>query len=78
MGHYVSLFITSVFIENMALAYFLGMCTFLAVSKKVSTAIGLGVAVVVVMAITVPLNNLLFQFILKMVRWHGQVSLIST
>ncbi|MGP4712890.1 MULTISPECIES: NADH:ubiquinone reductase (Na(+)-transporting) subunit E [unclassified Psychrobacter] len=65
MGHYVSLFITSVFIENMALAYFLGMCTFLAVSKKVSTAIGLGVAVIVVMVITVPLNNLLFQFILK-------------
>ena len=65
MGAHVSLFITSVFIENMALAYFLGMCTFLAVSKKVSTALGLGVAVVVVMAITVPLNNLLFQFILK-------------
>jgi Na+-transporting NADH:ubiquinone oxidoreductase subunit E len=73
MGHYVSLFITSVFIENMALAYFLGMCTFLAVSKKVSTAIGLGVAVIVVMAITVPLNNLLFQFILKdgALAWAG-------
>ncbi len=73
MGHYVSLFITSVFIENMALAYFLGMCTFLAVSKKVSTAIGLGVAVIVVMAITVPLNNLLFQFILKSgaLEWAG-------
>ncbi len=73
MGHYVSLFITSVFIENMALAYFLGMCTFLAVSKKVSTAIGLGVAVVVVMTITVPLNNLLFQFILKdgALAWAG-------
>ena len=48
MEHYISLFITSVFIENMALAFFLGMCTFIAVSKKVSTAIGLGVAVVVV------------------------------
>ena len=73
MGHYISLFITSVFIENMALAYFLGMCTFLAVSKKVSTAIGLGVAVVVVMGITVPLNNLLFQFILKdgALAWAG-------
>ena len=73
MGHYLSLFITSVFIENMALAYFLGMCTFLAVSKKVSTAIGLGVAVVVVMTITVPLNNLLFQFILKdgALSWAG-------
>lgn len=73
MGHYTSLFITSVFIENMALAYFLGMCTFLAVSKKVSTAIGLGVAVVFVMALTVPLNNLLFQFILKdgALAWAG-------
>ncbi len=73
MGHYLSLFITSVFIENMALAYFLGMCTFLAVSKKVSTAIGLGVAVVFVMALTVPLNNLLFQFILKdgALAWAG-------
>lgn len=73
MGHYLSLFITSVFIENMALAYFLGMCTFLAVSKKVSTAIGLGVAVVVVMSITVPLNNLLYQFILKdgALAWAG-------
>ncbi|WP_230655674.1 NADH:ubiquinone reductase (Na(+)-transporting) subunit E [Psychrobacter sp. I-STPA10] len=73
MGHYVSLFITSVFIENMALAYFLGMCTFLAVSKKVSTAIGLGVAVIVVMAITVPLNNLLFQYLLKdgALAWAG-------
>lgn len=73
MGAHVSLFITSVFIENMALAYFLGMCTFLAVSKKVSTALGLGVAVVVVMAITVPLNNLLFKFILKdgALAWAG-------
>lgn len=73
MGHYVSLFITSVFIENMALAYFLGMCTFLAVSKKVPTAIGLGVAVIVVMGITVPLNNLLYQFLLKdgALAWAG-------
>lgn len=73
MGHYVSLFITSVFIENMALAFFLGMCTFLAVSKKVSTAIGLGVAVIAVMAICVPLNNLLYQFLLKdgALAWTG-------
>ena len=57
----------------MALAYFLGMCTFLAVSKKVSTAIGLGVAVIVVMGITVPLNNLLFQYLLKdgALAWAG-------
>lgn len=73
MGHYVSLFITSVFIENMALAFFLGMCTFLAVSKKVSTAIGLGVTVIAVMAICVPLNNLLYQFLLKdgALAWAG-------
>ncbi|WFF39045.1 NADH:ubiquinone reductase (Na(+)-transporting) subunit E [Moraxella nasibovis] len=73
MGHYISLFITSVFIENMALAFFLGMCTFLAVSKKVSTAIGLGVAVIAVMAITVPLNNLLYQYLLKdgALAWAG-------
>lgn len=73
MGHYVSLFITSVFIENMALAFFLGMCTFIAISKKVSTAISLGIAVVVVMAITVPLNNLLYQYILKdgALAWAG-------
>lgn len=76
MGHYVSLFITSVFIENMALAFFLGMCTFLAVSKKVSTAIGLGVAVIAVMAICVPLNNLLYQFLLKdgALAWAGYLN----
>lgn len=73
MGHYLNLFITSVLIENMALAYFLGMCTFLAISKKVSTAISLGIAVIVVMTITVPLNNLLYQFILKdgALAWAG-------
>ncbi|MCL1622902.1 NADH:ubiquinone reductase (Na(+)-transporting) subunit E [Moraxella sp. Tifton1] len=73
MEHYISLLITSIFIENMALAFFLGMCTFIAVSKKVSTAIGLGVAVVAVMAITVPLNNLLYQYLLKdgALTWAG-------
>ncbi len=65
MEHYISLFIKSVFIENMALSFFLGMCTFLAVSKKVETAIGLGIAVIAVQAITVPVNNLLYTFILK-------------
>ncbi|WP_323841706.1 MULTISPECIES: NADH:ubiquinone reductase (Na(+)-transporting) subunit E [unclassified Moraxella] len=70
---YVSLFITSVFIQNMALAYFFGMCTFIAVSKKVSTALGLGIAVTFVMAITVPLNNLLYQYLLKdgALAWAG-------
>ncbi|MDO4637256.1 MAG: NADH:ubiquinone reductase (Na(+)-transporting) subunit E [Lautropia sp.] len=73
MAHYLSLFFRSVFIENMALAFFLGMCTFIAISKKVQTAIGLGVAVVVVQAITVPANNLLYSWLLKpgALRWAG-------
>ncbi len=65
LEHYLSLFIKAVFIENLALAFFLGMCTFLAVSKKVKTAIGLGVAVIVVQVITIPINNLLFNYLLK-------------
>lgn len=73
MEHYIGLFITSVFVENMALAFFLGMCTFIAVSKKIETAIGLGVAVVVVQAITVPVNNLMYQYLLKdgALAWAG-------
>lgn len=63
--HYLSLFVKSVFIENMALAFFLGMCTFLAVSRKVSTAIGLGVAVVLVQLITVPANNLFYRAVIR-------------
>jgi len=62
---FLSLFLKSVFVENLALTFFLGMCTFLAVSKNVKTAIGLGIAVVVVQGITVPVNNLLYQNILK-------------
>lgn len=61
----LSLFIQAVFVENMALQLFLGMCTFLAVSKKVETAIGLGIAVVVVQLITVPVNNLIFNNLLR-------------
>ena len=70
---YLSLFIKSVFIENMALALFLGMCTFVAVSKRVETAMGLGIAVVVVQAITVPVNNLLYHNILAKgaLSWAG-------
>ena len=64
MEHYISLFVKAVFIENMALAFFLGMCTFLAISKKVKTAIGLGVAVIVVLTITVPVNNLIYTCLL--------------
>ena len=61
----LSLFVQAVFIENMALQMFLGMCTFLAVSKKVETAIGLGVAVIVVQLFTVPVNNLIFNYLLR-------------
>ena len=64
MEHYLSLFIRAIFVENMALAFFLGMCTFLAVSKKIQAALGLGIAVVVVLTITVPLNNLIYQYLL--------------
>jgi Na+-transporting NADH:ubiquinone oxidoreductase subunit E len=64
MEAYVSLFVKSVFVENLALAFFLGMCTFLAVSKKIETALGLGIAVVVVQVITVPANNLILQYLL--------------
>lgn len=71
--HYLNLFVKSVFIENMALAFFLGMCTFLAVSKKVNTSIGLGIAVIVVQTITVPVNNLIYQNVLKegALAWAG-------
>ena len=65
MEHYISLLVKSIFIENMALTFFLGMCTFLAVSKKVKTAFGLGVAVVVVLTIAVPVNNLVYTYVLK-------------
>lgn len=65
MEHLLNLGIRSIFLENMALAYFLGMCSFLAVSKKVETAIGLGVAVVFVQTLTVPLNNLLLTYLLR-------------
>jgi len=73
MEQLISLFIKAVFVENMALAFFLGMCTFLALSKKVETAIGLGIAVVVVLTITVPLNNLLYKNLLAdgALEWAG-------
>lgn len=65
MEHYISLFVRAVFVENMALSFFLGMCTFLAVSKKVATSFGLGIAVTVVLGIAVPVNNLVYHFILR-------------
>ncbi len=63
--HYISLFVKAIFIENLALGFFLGMCTFLAVSQRVQTAMGLGIAVIVVQSITIPVNNLLYTFVLK-------------
>jgi Na+-transporting NADH:ubiquinone oxidoreductase subunit E len=73
LEHYVSLIIKAIFIENLALSFFLGMCTFLAVSKKVKTSIGLGVAVIVVQTITIPANNLLYTYFLKegALAWAG-------
>ena len=71
--HYVSLFTKSVFIENMILAYFLGMCSFLAISKKIDTSIGLGFAVVFVLSITAPLNWIVHHFLLEegALAWAG-------
>jgi len=73
MEAYLSLFIRSIFVENLALSFFLGMCTFLAISKRIETAIGLGAAVIVVQTITVPVNNLIFQYLLKdgALAWAG-------
>ncbi len=73
MDHYIGLLIRAVFIENMALAFFLGMCSFIALSKRIETAIGLGVAVVVVQAITVPANNLIYRYLLNdgALAWAG-------
>jgi len=73
MGDYINLFIQAAFVENLALAFFLGMCTFLAISKRVETAIGLGLAVVVVQIITVPINHLIYAFLLRegALAWAG-------
>ena len=65
MDELLRIFLASIFAENLALAFFLGMCTFLAVSRTVKTALGLGVAVIVIMTITIPANNLIFQYLLK-------------
>jgi Na+-transporting NADH:ubiquinone oxidoreductase subunit E len=65
MEHYLSLFVRSIFIDNMALSFFLGMCTLLALSKKMQAAIGLGIAVIVVLSITVPINYLIYAYLLK-------------
>ena len=69
----VNLFIKAVFVENLALTFFLGMCTFLAVSKQISTALGLGIAVVVVQSLTIPINNLIYRFLIRdgALTWAG-------
>ncbi|HAK51585.1 MAG TPA: NADH:ubiquinone reductase (Na(+)-transporting) subunit E [Gammaproteobacteria bacterium] len=71
--YYLSLFIKAVFVENMALAFFLGMCTFIAISKKIETALGLGIAVIVVLVITVPVNNVIYHYLLAdgALAWAG-------
>mgnify|MGYP001556853817 CR=1 FL=1 len=73
MEAYASLFVQAAFVENLALAFFVGMCTFLAVSKRVETAVGLGVAVVVIQVITVPVNHLIFKYLLSdgALAWAG-------
>ena len=73
MADLLSLFVRTVFIENIALSLFLGMCTFFAISKEVKAAFGLGIAVVVVLAITVPLNNIIYTYVLKegALSWAG-------
>jgi Na+-transporting NADH:ubiquinone oxidoreductase subunit E len=70
---YVNLAIRAIFVENLALSFFLGMCTFLAISQRVSTAVGLGLAVTVVQGITVPVNNLIYQHLLRdgALAWAG-------
>lgn len=73
MEHYISLFVRSVFLENMALSFFLGMCTFMAISKKIQAALGLGIAVIVVLAVTVPVNSLIYNHLLRegALAWAG-------
>jgi Na+-transporting NADH:ubiquinone oxidoreductase subunit E len=69
----ISLAVKSIFIENLALSFFLGMCTFIAVSKKIGTAVGLGIAVMIVQSLTVPANNLIYTYLLKegALSWAG-------
>jgi len=73
MSHLLEIFFRSIFLENLALAYFLGMCTFLAVSRHVKTTLGLGAAVIVVESVSVPLNNLIYNHLLRpgALAWAG-------
>ncbi len=73
MEYYLSLLVRSIFIDNIALSMFLGMCTFIALSKKIDAAIGLGIAVIVVQTITVPVNNIIYNYLLAdgALSWAG-------
>ena len=73
MAHYIDIIIRSIFLENLPLSFFLGMCTFIAISKQVKAAIGLGAAVLFIQIITVPLNNLILNYLLKpgALAWAG-------
>ncbi len=77
MVHYLDIIFRSIFLENLPLSFFLGMCTFLAISKQVKAATGLGAAVLVIMVITVPINNLILNYLLKpgALGWAGQPDL---
>lgn len=79
MENLISIAVRSIFVDNMIFAYFLGMCSYLAVSKKVKTAIGLGAAVIFVLGITIPLNWLVYNYFLKAgaMSWTGIEALAS-
>ena len=80
MAEHLSIIVKAIFIENLALSFFLGMCTFLAVSQNVKTALGLGVAVIVIQGITVPVNYLIYEYLLSdgALRWAGYPCLLYT
>ena len=77
MSHYLDIVIRSIFLENLPLSFFLGMCTFIAISKQVKSAIGLGAAVLFIQVITVPINNLIYTYLLKpgALAWAGRPDL---
>jgi Na+-transporting NADH:ubiquinone oxidoreductase subunit E len=77
MEHYLNIVIRSIFLENLPLSFFLGMCTFIAISKQVKAAIGLGAAVLFIQTITVPINNLIYTYLLKAgaLAWAGHPEL---
>ena len=71
MQELANIFIKSIFIDNMVFAYFLGMCSYLAISKTVKTSVGMGLAVIFVLSITVPINYILVNYVLRKGHWFG-------